>query len=310
LRSARAVQCDPEQVLVTAGTQHAIDIVIRLLQQVGDKEVVRPVPVDGDGLNVGLGIERWPRAIAAFITPSHQFPTGVVMSMVRRLELLNWAQDRSALIIEDDYASEFRYGGHPLASLQGLKGGDRVIYIGTLNKALFPGLRLGYAVVPQRLLERAVTTRYLIDRHPPLLQQSVAAEFIQGGYLAAHIRRMRQLYRGQRDVLVSALRRRLDGVVTVGPPDQGMHLVAYLAKGYSDVGVEQAAKQRGVLVRALSTMYAAAPPRHGLMLGFSGYSKQVIAPARGQNAVWRHLSGVFKLRSVFDDMRPIRNAQL
>jgi GntR family transcriptional regulator / MocR family aminotransferase len=317
LRSARAVQCEPEQVLVTAGTQHAIDIVIRLLQQVGDKEVwvedpgypltrqalraagmvARPVPVDGDGLNVGLGMQRWPRARAAFITPSHQFPTGVVMSMARRLELLQWAEDRSALIIEDDYASEFRYGGHPLASLQGLKGGDRVIYIGTLNKALFPGLRVGYAVVPPRLLERAVTTRYLIDRHPPLLQQSVAAEFIQGGYLAAHIRRMRQLYRGQRDVLVSALRRRLDGIVTVDPPDQGMHLVAYLAMGYSDAAVEKAAKQRGVLVRALSTMYVTAPPRQGLMLGFSGYPKQMIAPA------------VSKLMSAFDGMRPMRNAQ-
>ena len=299
LGSARAVQCNPEQILVTSGTQHAIHIVARLLQQAGDREVwvedpgypltreallaagmlVRPVPVDGYGLNVGYGIRRWPMAKAAFITPSHQFPTGVVLSMARRLELLNWAQDSAAWIIEDDYASEFRYGGHPLASLQGLKGGARVIYIGTLNKALFPGLRLGYAVVPHVLLPRAVTARYLLDRQPPLSNQSVAAEFIRGGYLTAHIRRMRQLYREQRDVLVASVRRRLPGFVTVDAPDQGMHLVAYLSGGCADVSVEKAAKQAGIVVRALSRMYVAAAPRQGLLLGFSGYPKQVIAPA-------------------------------
>jgi GntR family transcriptional regulator/MocR family aminotransferase len=312
LRSARAVQCDAEQILVTAGTQHAIDIIVRVLQQTGDKEVwiedpgypltrqallsagmlVRPVPVDSDGINVGLGLRRWPRARAAFITPSHQFPIGVVLSMARRLELLNWARDNSAWIVEDDYASEFRYGGHPLASLQGLTGGDRVIYVGTLNKALFPGLRLGYAVVPTSLLDRAVTIRYLIDRQPPSLQQSVTAEFIQGGYLAAHIRRMRQLYREQRDVLVSALHRHLDGIATADPPDQGMHLVAYLSKGISDVAAEKLAKQDGVVVRALSRMYVTAPPRNGLMLGFSGYPKQVISPAVARLAsALRHKNG-------------------
>jgi GntR family transcriptional regulator/MocR family aminotransferase len=310
LRSARAVQCDPDQILVTAGTQHAIDIVVRLLQQTDDREVwvedpgypltrqalmaagmlVRPVPVDREGLKVGFGVQRWPRARAAFITPSHQFPTGVVLSMARRLELLSWARDASAWIIEDDYASEFRYGGQPLSSLQGLQIGDRVIYLGTLNKALFPGLRLGYTVLPRALLERAVTTRYLIDRQPPSMQQLVATEFIREGYLAAHIRRMRQLYRQQRDVLVSALNRHLDGVLTVDPPDQGMHLVAYLPKGRSDVAAARAAREGGVVVRALSHMYAGTAPRHGLMLGFSGYPRQVISPAVAKlAAALRHL---------------------
>jgi GntR family transcriptional regulator/MocR family aminotransferase len=199
--------------------------------------------------------------------------------MARRLELLNWARDNAAWVIEDDYASEFRYGGHPLASLQGLKGGDRVIYIGTLNKALFPGLRLGYVVVPHVLLPRAVTARYLLDRQPPLSNQSVAAEFIRGGYLTAHIRRMRQLYCEQRDVLVGSLRRRLPGFAAVDAPDQGMHLVAYLSEGCTDVAFEKAAKQAGIVVRALSRTYVAAAPRQGLLLGFSGYPKQVIAPA-------------------------------
>ena len=299
LRTARAVQCEPDQIIVTAGTQHAIDIIIRLFQRAGNNEVwiedpgyplttqallaagmqVRPVPLDGEGLDVGIGLRRWPRASAAFITPSHQFPTGIVMSMARRLELLNWAREKSAWIIEDDYASEFRYGGHPLASLQGLEGGDRVIYIGTLNKALFPGLRLGYAVIPYPLLDRAVMIRYLIDRQPPSLYQSVAAEFIQRGYLASHIRRVRQLYREQRDVLVSSLRRHLHGIVMVHPPDQGMHLVVYLSDGASDLAFEKVARDNGIIVRALSRMYVATPPRQGLMLGFSGYPKQVIAPA-------------------------------
>jgi GntR family transcriptional regulator/MocR family aminotransferase len=299
LRTARAVECAPEQIIVTAGTQHAIDIIIRLFQRAGKKEVwiedpgypltrqallfagmrVRPVPLDGEGLDVGIGFRRWPQANAAFITPSHQFPTGIVMSMARRLELLNWARETSAWIIEDDYASEFRYGGHPLASLQGLQGGDRVIYIGTLNKALFPGLRLGYVVVPYPLLDRAVVIRYLIDRQPPSLYQSVVAEFIQGGYLASHIRRMRQLYREQRDALFSALRRHLHEIVTVDPPDQGMHLVAYLSDSSSDLAFEKVGRENGVIVRALSRMYVAASPRQGLMLGFSGYPKQVIAPA-------------------------------
>ena len=299
LRTARAVQCEPGQILVTSGTQHAIDIIVRLLQRAGKKEVwiedpgypltmhallaagmqVRPVPLDGEGLDVACGIRQWPRANVAVITPSHQFPSGIVMSMRRRLELLQWARKKSGWIIEDDYASEFRYDGHPLASLQGLNGGDRVIYIGTLNKALFPGLRLGYAVIPYPLLDRAVMTRYLIDRQPPSLHQSVAAEFVQLGYLASHIRRMRQLYREQRDMLVSSLRRHLPGMVTVDAPDQGMHLVAYISNSASDLAYEEAARRSGVIVRALSRMYVAAPPRQGLMLGFSGYSKPLIPPA-------------------------------
>src|SRR5206468_356171 len=140
-----------------------------------------------------------PRAV--FVTPSHQFPTGVVLSMARRLELLNWAREANAWIVEDDYASEFRYGGRALASLQGLDESERVIYVGTLNKALFPGLRLGYAVVPQALLQAYVAARYLIDRQPPSLHQAVVAEFMREGYFAAHIRRMRLMYREQRDAL-------------------------------------------------------------------------------------------------------------
>jgi GntR family transcriptional regulator/MocR family aminotransferase len=298
LQVARAVRCDPEQIVVTAGTQQAIDIVIRILPSL-DKEVwiedpgypltrqallaagatVRPIPVDGQGIDVGTGIESAPNARAVFVTPSHQFPTGVVLSMARRLELLAWAREKSAWIVEDDYASEFRYGGRPLASLQGLDEGERVIYIGTLNKALFPGLRMGYAVVPRALLRGFVAARYLMDRQPSTLSQAVVATFMEDGHFAAHIRRMRLLYRDQRDELVAALNNRLGADVTVSAPDQGMHLVAFTRRGLSDVAIERAGRQHGVVVRAMSRFYVAAAPRSALVLGFSGYPRQTIIPA-------------------------------
>ena len=298
LRAARAVRCEPEQVVITAGTQQALDIVIRLMQG-PDKEVwiedpgysltrlalvaagakVRPIPVDQHGVNVAEGIRRAPQARAVFITPSHQFPKGVALSMARRLELLAWARQSGAWIVEDDYASEFRYGGRPLASLQGLDEAERVIYIGTLNKALFPGLRLGYAVVPPSLVRAFVTARYLMDRQPSSLCQAVVAAFMEEGHFAAHIRRMREMYRDQRDALVAALRRRLADHLTVDPPDQGMHLVAYTRRGLSDVTIEQAGREHGVVVRAMSRLYVEAPAQSALMLGFSGYPRQIIAPA-------------------------------
>jgi len=298
LRAARAVRCEPERVVITAGTQQALDIIIRVMQG-PDREVwiedpgysltrlaltaagvtVCPVPVDRHGVDVTEGIRRAPKARAVFITPSHQFPKGVALSMARRLELLAWARESGAWIVEDDYASEFRYGGRPLASLQGLDEAERVIYIGTLNKALFPGLRLGYAVVPPSLVQAFVTARYLMDRQPSSLCQAVLTAFMEEGHFAAHIRRMREMYRGQRAALVAALRRRLGDHLTVEPPDQGMHLVAYTRRGLSDVGIERAAREHGVVVRAMSRLYVEAPGQSALMLGFSGYPRQIIAPA-------------------------------
>ena len=240
---------------------------------------VCPIPVDQHGVNVTEGIRRAPKARAVFITPSHQFPKGVALSMARRLELLAWARESGAWIVEDDYASEFRYGGRPLASLQGLDEAERVIYIGTLNKALFPGLRLGYAVVPPSLVQAFVTARYLMDRQPSSLCQAVVTAFMEEGHFAAHIRRMREMYRSQRDALVAALRRRLGDHLSVDPPDQGMHLVAYTRSGLSDVTVGRRGREHGVIVGAMSRLYVEAPAQSALMLGFSGYPRQIIAPA-------------------------------
>jgi GntR family transcriptional regulator / MocR family aminotransferase len=303
LRAARGVRCEPDQIVITAGTQQAIDIAIRVLLAPGDEVWVedpgyplthaqlllakaRPhaIPVDVQGLIVDVGQRTAPRARAVFVTPSHQFPTGVAMSMARRLELLAWARQSGAFIVEDDYTSEFRYSGPPLASLQGLDDSERVIYVGTLNKALFPGLRIGYAVVPRAVLRAFVGARYLIDRQPATLQQAVVSEFMQQGHFAAHIRRMRQLYREQRDALAATLTRRAAGRLEVALPDQGMHLVAYLRDGSSDIAIEDAARRAGIVVRAISRFYRAARPRPGLMLGFSGFPPQLIMPAAARLA--------------------------
>jgi GntR family transcriptional regulator/MocR family aminotransferase len=297
------VRCDPDQIIVTAGTQQAVDLAIRVLLEPGDEAwiedpgypltsyaltaagvTLRPIPVDAQGLDVAAGIRAAPRARAVFVTPSHQFPTGVVLSMARRLELLAWAREAGAWIVEDDYASEFRYSGRPLASLQGLDETGRVIYVGTLNKALFPGLRIGYAVVPRPLLRAFVGVRYVMDRQPASLFQPVVAAFMREGHFAAHVRRMRLMYREQRDVLAESLSRRAGDAVMVDVPDQGMHLVAYLRDGLSDVVVERAAREAGVVVRAMSRLYKAAPPRAALMLGFSGHRPQVIVPAAARLA--------------------------
>ncbi len=303
LRAARAVRCEPDQIVITAGTQQALDIAIRVLLAPDDDvwvedpgyplthaqlllAKVRPhaIPVDAEGLIVDAGRRSAPRARAAFVTPSHQFPTGVAMSMTRRLELLAWARESGAIIIEDDYTSEFRYSGPPLASLQGLADSEQVIYVGTLNKALFPGLRLGYAVVPPSLLRAFVGARYLIDRQPATLQQQVVAEFMAQGHFAAHIRRMRALYREQRDALVETLTRRAGNRLDVTPPDQGMHLIAWLRDGSSDIDVEAKARDAGIVVRAISRFYRKARARPGLMLGFSGFPRQLIVPAAARLA--------------------------
>jgi len=303
LGAARGVRATPEQIIITSGTQHAVDIATRVLLSPGDEVWVedpgypmtrrglaaagialRPIAVDAQGLNVRAGLSAAPRARAAFITPSHQYPLGIMLAMNRRLELLAWARKTGSWIIEDDYHSEYRYAGRPLAALQGLDDAERVIYVGTFNKVLFPGLRLGYIVVPPPLAQSFAGARFLLDRQAPTLPQALVAEFMRQGYFAAHIRRMRLLYRDQRDLVVGELQRRLGPRIAVAAPEQGMHLVAFLRDGLSDVALEAALSERGIIVRALSRMYLKAPPRQGFLIGFTGFPRQVIAPAVAQLA--------------------------
>ena len=300
LRGARGLKCEPGQLLIVSGTQHAVDLASRLLLRPGDEVWVEdpgypmtckalaasglrlvPVPVDAQGLVVAEGIRRAPHARAAVVTPSHQYPTGAVLSMARRAELLAWARRAGAWIIEDDYDSELRFRGRPLAALQGLDEAERVIYVGTLNKSLFPGLRIGYLVAPPTLVEGFLNARHLGDRQPPTLTQTVLADFVAEGHLAAHFRRLRQLYRRAQEVVTQALEPVVEEIGGRLPaPDQGNHLVAWLPDGFDDVALERAARAEGVTCRALSRLYLQAPPRPGLMLGFTGFRpEQLHAPA-------------------------------
>ncbi len=308
LRAARGVVCEPDQVIITSGAQQAVDLAVRLLLKPGDPvwledpgyaptwhaltaagARIEPVSVDCAGMMVQRGVAAAPGARAAFVTPSHQYPLGVALSMGRRLELIAWARAAGAWIVEDDYASEFRYAGAPLPSLQGLDGGERVIYVGTLNKALFPGLRLGYLVAPRSLADPLAAIRRLVDRQPPTLTQAITFDFMRSGQFAAHIRRRRLAYRIQRDALAEALRRRLGHLLDVDVPDQGMHLIGYLKDGRSDVELEARAEAHGLMARAISRLHHAAPPRSGLMLGFTGF------PAHAMDA------GVARLAAALED---------
>ena len=286
LALARGVRCTPERILLTAGTQQGLDLVLRALLSPGDAVwmedpcyqmalralrgaglTVCPVPVDTEGLDVAAGIARAPAARAAYVTPSHQFPTGVVLTLRRRLALADWAAHTGAWIIEDDYDSEFRHAGAPLTSLQGISAADRVIYLGSFSKILFPGLRLGYLVLPAALVEPVTALRARVDRFPPSLLEPAMTEFLAAGHLSAHLRRARRTALAARDALVAGL---AEAGLSVRPPDQGLHLIAGLPEGVSDRATLPVLHAAGLGARALSEFCIETPARSGLVIGFGG----------------------------------------
>jgi GntR family transcriptional regulator/MocR family aminotransferase len=288
LRAARGVNCSWEQVIVTSGSQQALDLTARVLLDPGDSAWVEDpgyfgargawtaagirctaIPVDDEGLSVAHGERSAAQARLAYVSPSHQYPLGVTMSLSRRMALLAWARRRGAWIAEDDYDSEFRYAGRPLAALQGLDTAGRVIYIGTFSKVLFPALRLGYMVVPAGAVDAFAAARALADRHPPGPSQALVTEFLTEGHFARHIRRMRTLYAERQAALLAAARRECAGHLDVPPADAGMHLVAWLPKGSSDREVSRRAAAAGVTAPPLSAYYHASPARPALLLGYS-----------------------------------------
>lgn len=289
LRTARAVHCEPEQVLVVSGSQQALDLSARVLLDPGSRVWVEepsytlmrhaltlagcnliPVPVDENGLNVASGIRACRQAKAAYVTPSHQFPLGVTMSASRRLQLLEWARRAGSWIIEDDYDSEYRYESMPIASLQGLDRDSRVIYIGTFSKTLFPALRLGYMVVPPDLVDRFGAVRRALDIFPPPLYQEVLCDFINQGHFARHIRKTRLLYAERRNVLFNAIRTEFGGKLEVSGGEAGMHLVIMLQKGLPDEEISAQAARRKLWLWPLSSSYVGKAPRQGFILGFAG----------------------------------------
>jgi len=274
LAPVRGIICDPGQVVVTSGSQQAIDLAARLLADVGDEAWAEdpayvagrhalvaaglrtvPVPVDEEGLDVAAGERLAPRARLVLVTPSHQYPLGAVMSLRRRLALLDWARRAGAWVIEDDYDSEFRYDGRPLQPLAALElGASRVLYVGTFSKVLAAGLRFGYLVLPPGLMAAFTAARALADRQPPGPKQAILAEFIHRGHLAQHVRRMLGLYEARRDALAEAVTRHAGGLLAVVPPSCGLHVVGDLLQpNLSDVDVYRHALQRGLQTPPLST---------------------------------------------------------
>ncbi|HEX7931940.1 MAG TPA: PLP-dependent aminotransferase family protein, partial [Paraburkholderia sp.] len=302
VRKSRSVQCEASQVIVTSGTQQGLYLASQVLLGVKDQAWVEDpayrgitailenngrgsamirVPVDAEGLDVEAGIRRAPHAKVAFVTPSHQYPLGMPLSMARRGALLKWARANDAWVVEDDYDSEFRYEGYPFPSLQS-SDADRVIYLGTFSKILFPSLRLGYVIAPNDLADAFCGARVLMDRHPPNADQHVLAAFMAEGHLERHIRRVRNVYADHRAQLIAVLGKLLaPDVAWVQPGDQGMHLVVWLDQRLDDREVAALAAQAGVAVRAVSPMFSAGNGRPGLVLGFGGFSSgQMEAAAR------------------------------
>ncbi|MBV9229857.1 MAG: PLP-dependent aminotransferase family protein [Chloroflexi bacterium] len=287
----RGVRCSADQIIVVAGSQGALDLAARVLLDPGDVACIEdpgypgargalqaagaqlaPVPVNEEGLDVHTVRARYPHARLVSITPSHQFPLGVTMSLTQRLALLEWANQANAWILEDDYDSEYRFSGRPLEALQGLDHANHVIYIGTFSKVLFPALRLGYLVVPSDVVDAFVSARRLVDVHPPILEQLALTDFMVEGHFTRHLRRMRTLYAERRATLVEAIANEPGEILTVHAPEAGMHLMARLPIGINDYVVARQAAKQGVKVIPLSTFCIEPPQRGGLLLGYAASS--------------------------------------
>jgi len=300
LRASRGVHCAPEQVIVTSGSQQALFLIASMLLAPNDAAWVEepgyrgitaslravdaracPVPLDNEGLSVAFGIERYPDAKLVYATPSHQLPLGVTMSLQRRLALLGWAARNKVWVVEDDYDSEYRYTGPPLASLQSLDTAGCVLYVGTLSKLLFPGLRLGYLVVPPALVDAFTQGKAIIDRHTATVPQLVLADFITQGHFSRHIKRTRTVYAERRAALLDALDAHLADELQIGATDAGIQFTATFRRRRNDQAVVQAALEKGIELRALSGFYNAglAEPEaqaSGLLFGFAAVRPEKI----------------------------------
>ena len=245
-----------------------------------------PVPVDAEGMSVSSLRRREARVRAVYVTPSHQYPLGTSMTAARRFALLDWAARRKAWLLEDDYDSEYRYVSRPLGALQGMDAHERVVYIGTFSKVLFPAIRVGYLVVPPSLRQRFLEAREAFDLFSPTLYQVALAEFLREGDFARHLRRMRGVYLARRNALLAGLARHCGDRLTVLNADAGLHLAVLLSGGVNDADVVRRMAARGLTATALSTCYAGAGRRSGLLLGFGGSTeRRLLEATRGLGEV-------------------------
>lgn len=298
LQAARGVRCSAENIIITTGAQQAVSLAANLILNPGDAAWVEnpsypgirsalvgtlaemiPITVDDEGLDVAEGIRKAPHARLAYISPSHQYPLGVTMSLTRRLQLLQWAQENRAWIIEDDYDSEFRYAGYPLGSVQGLDEVGRVIYIGTFSKVLYPALRIGYMVVPSRLIEPFHAARAHAVRAAPLLEQAVVARFIVEGHFARHVRRMRTLYAERQTIMIEMIQKFVKNFLTVKSAEAGLHLVGWLPDGVDDRIISAKLREHGLIAPALSSFALTPLERSGLVMGFAAVPENEIPMA-------------------------------
>jgi GntR family transcriptional regulator / MocR family aminotransferase len=308
IATARGVRAEPDDVTVTNGTQQALDLVARVLLAPGDRVAVEDpgymppwllftslglkvsgVPVDDEGLVVDA---LPPNARLVYVTPSHQYPLGVSMSLPRRLALLAWAQRHGAAIVEDDYDSEFRYGGRPIEPLQTLDNSGRVIYIGSFSKTMLATLRLGFVVTPAPLRQATHAAKYVTDWHTSLPTQAALARFIDQGLLARHIRKMRTVYKARHERLVETLTRRLAAHLRLIPSVAGLHVsaAATVASPADVLAAARRALAAGVAVQPLSMFRVDQPPQAGLVLGYGGIDTAHID------------EGTQRLRRAFDEI--------
>jgi GntR family transcriptional regulator / MocR family aminotransferase len=294
LGRARAVKCDPEQIIIVNGSQQAIDLVTRVIVDRGDgvgieepgyvgaKKALEmqggnlvPIPVDGNGLVVEL-LKDVNHLKLVYVTPSHQFPTGVVLSLPRRLELLSWAQRTGTYIVEDDYDSEYRYTGRPIPSLAGLDQLQNVLYIGTFSKVLYPAMRLGYLVVPERLVEVFTRAKWLTDRHSSLVQQQVLADFINAGHLDRHVRRMRALYQDRRKLVIDELRKTFGDRITIFGDNAGINVLIRLHGAPPSEHIVHRARELGLGITPTHHFYNGTAPDGEFLLNYGGLDEDEI----------------------------------
>ncbi len=288
LQLSRSVRCHCEQILIVQGAQQGFELIVRLLSDSGDRVWLeepgypgaqacfaaagldmKPIPVDAEGMSVEAHYDADPPRLI-YVTPSHQYPSGATMSLARRLSLLEAAERHGAWIVEDDYDSEFRYGQRPIAALQGLVEDARVIYVGTFSKVMYPGLRLGYLVLPEPLVEPFRQANARLHREGQYAVQAALADFIVRGHFSRHIRRMRDCYRRRQALLREALAPAVARGLRLSEGQAGMHLVAWLNDFAHERDLVERAEDEGISLSPLSSYYLDAPGRPGLVLGYAG----------------------------------------
>lgn len=298
LRASRGVRCSGEQIVIVSGIQQALDMLARLLVKPRDPVWMEdpayfgasvafgnagariiPVPVDSEGLSVAAGKKLCPHAKGVYLTPAHQFPLGVTMSLERRMGLLNWASRAGAFVIEDDYDSEYRFEGQPVPALQSLDENSNVILIGSFSKTLFPSLRLGYIVLPPSLVDCFMAFRVATDFRNVNFDQAVLCDFIVDGHLARHLRRMRELYARRLEALIDGGTEYLGGLLEISDVRAGLYTVGFLKNGMSSRQAEKTASARGVEAIGIDRYTLKRPDPKGVLLGFAAHTETAIRRA-------------------------------